>query len=1111
MHVNYWNAGQADDRWGPTEMYGGFRIGRCGCQLATYSGMLWRHLHAAPGPYGAPPLSPQPHFPTIVHDYVVQPFEAYGWARRFVVASHEASIISPTYIDQWLRRPNAAYGNAANWGYQDKSGRRIGCGSPVSPWAMEALAVPPVVTFPTPDGPVEVQAGATGIAVDMYQGFAEGVVRRNLARGEPTIVGRQYRDGSGGHYQVIVGWNHREQRFMYRDPVDSTGTALLRMAGSSDEYQTWLGEIVETVDVRPSFGRMSHLVLQDDPSPIELSAVLPDGTQVGYDAATGERVTIPGNYMYELRTTGPADGTTEPPVDPVRGLMTTNNPIGVTRTTITGTGTGTYEVDIFDLDAEGGRTDLGSVGGAIAEGQEVKHEVTYDQDGVVDAVQVDNFTPEPDVADVEVVAGEPVVLDASGSFDVDGEVVDWAWDLGDGSTAAGEQVTHTFEAPGTYAVALTVTDDQGATRTEVVEVEVAPSELDAPALEVTTDPASGWATDDVTVDVTATDAGSGVAAVTTSATGADEQAETTTPGDSATVVVEAEGRTTVRAVATDRMGNVAGAELVEVGVDRTAPEAVVRTPSAAQPASRLAVLGGTATDQLSGVASVEAQVRRADGRTWDGTAWVEGEAWLPADGTTAWSLVDGLPGGADLPDGDYEVRARATDVAGNAGDASAPVVATVRAAAGGLPVVELGSIDDRSTAGYDVDDDGRAVGTAGRLGVVDPRPIAWAADGTPNPLPLASGHPGGEVVAVNGAADAAGWVVGALGQLQAAAWVDGEVVPLGSFTTGGRSTARDIDDDGVVVGSSTYTSSTSQQRAARFAGGFVSILPDLGGSSSEATASNEHGVVVGWSHLPGHGTERAFVLPAGATAAQALPALPIPEDPDAVASNIAYDVNDAGTIVGSDTGRAVRWEDGEVVDLGDGEAFAVDEDGTAVGVTYTDDGMRAMLWEGTQPTDLNDLIDAGSGWVLERAEGISDDGRYVTGTGQLAGEARGFVLDLGGSTGGSGDATAPSTTATAPGGWSADAVEVALSATDTGSGVARIVTNVGTVEGDTGSVIIDAEGESTVRLRRRRRGRQRRGPRLGRRAGRPHGSLRHGVDPGAGLGLGARRRRGRRP
>lgn len=61
--------------------------------------------------------------------------------------------------------------------------------------------------------------------------------------------------------------------------------------------------------------------------------------------------------------------------------------------------------------------------------------------------------------------GAPLIvdLDASASSDPDGTIVAWEWTFDDGTTATGEQVSHTFEDGGCHAIDLVVTDDDGAT------------------------------------------------------------------------------------------------------------------------------------------------------------------------------------------------------------------------------------------------------------------------------------------------------------------------------------------------------------------------------------------------------------------------------------------------------------------------------------------------------------------------------------------------------------------------------------------------------------------------------------------------------------------------
>ncbi|MFD5277259.1 PKD domain-containing protein [Pseudarthrobacter sp. NPDC058362] len=70
-------------------------------------------------------------------------------------------------------------------------------------------------------------------------------------------------------------------------------------------------------------------------------------------------------------------------------------------------------------------------------------------------VPVASFTA--DVADLT------ASLDGSGSSDPDGTIAGYTWDFGDSTTGTGATATHTYAEAGTYAVKLTVTDDDGAT------------------------------------------------------------------------------------------------------------------------------------------------------------------------------------------------------------------------------------------------------------------------------------------------------------------------------------------------------------------------------------------------------------------------------------------------------------------------------------------------------------------------------------------------------------------------------------------------------------------------------------------------------------------------
>ncbi|MCB0743757.1 MAG: PKD domain-containing protein, partial [Ignavibacteriae bacterium] len=58
---------------------------------------------------------------------------------------------------------------------------------------------------------------------------------------------------------------------------------------------------------------------------------------------------------------------------------------------------------------------------------------------------------------------ESISFDASQSFDTDGQITQYLWNFGDGSTSAQQMATHSYSQADTYTYSLTVTDNQGAT------------------------------------------------------------------------------------------------------------------------------------------------------------------------------------------------------------------------------------------------------------------------------------------------------------------------------------------------------------------------------------------------------------------------------------------------------------------------------------------------------------------------------------------------------------------------------------------------------------------------------------------------------------------------
>lgn len=78
--------------------------------------------------------------------------------------------------------------------------------------------------------------------------------------------------------------------------------------------------------------------------------------------------------------------------------------------------------------------------------------------------------------DATVIVGEPVKLSAASSLDIDGTLIAYLWDFGDGTGGSGVEVTKTYAAPGIYPVSLTVADNLHAISFDTAMITVLPSE-----------------------------------------------------------------------------------------------------------------------------------------------------------------------------------------------------------------------------------------------------------------------------------------------------------------------------------------------------------------------------------------------------------------------------------------------------------------------------------------------------------------------------------------------------------------------------------------------------------------------------------------------------------
>jgi len=208
------------------------------------------------------------------------------------------------------------------------------------------------------------------------------------------------------------------------------------------------------------------------------------------------------------------------------------------------------------------------------------------------------------------------------------------------------------------------------------------------------------------------------------------------------------------------------------------------------------------------------------------------------------------------------------------------------------------------------------------------------------------------------------------------------LVHHGKMTSLGPGTATGINDFGEIVGSS--------QGAFLISGGTRTTLPDLssyGGGFSSASGINNNHQIVGSSDTAS-GYSHAVLWANGAIT-----------DLGTLGGtqSAAYAINNLGQVTGwahtaSEATDVFLWSGGKMTDLG---TFGLDPVGEAInnhGVIVGQSGNGAWIWSNGTFQNLNNLVPPGSGFTLNDATAINDNGQIVANGSNATGQTHAFLL-----------------------------------------------------------------------------------------------------------------------
>jgi len=212
---------------------------------------------------------------------------------------------------------------------------------------------------------------------------------------------------------------------------------------------------------------------------------------------------------------------------------------------------------------------------------------------------------------------------------------------------------------------------------------------------------------------------------------------------------------------------------------------------------------------------------------------------------------------------------------------------------------------------------------------------------------------------------------------------DGVLKDLGTLS-GSNSNATGINASGQVVGSS-ESAVDPYGRAFLYSNGVMTDLGTLGGPGASASGINASGQVTGSAGLPsvpqcGTPNTHAFIYSNGAM--QDLGTLSGGCTSNGTAINDAGQVIGQSTVNGYQSDRAFLWSNGVMQDGGtlggDTYPLGINSEGDVVGSSTAADGQgHAFLYTNGTMYDLNQLVTGLAGTLLSNAFGINDSGQIV--------------------------------------------------------------------------------------------------------------------------------------